>query len=163
MRLIDGGQQFDIGAGRALRKTMPPVGQNLDLPALAVARDQARHLRPAPARHLLQVTSHQSPRRTAELLVLLLTENRLDPAVNLLGSFAFEPDAGAGFQKRRHRIQVQFLCFVHAASQSSACHWLQAHLVVESHLPFRLILYWIRLRLLLSSDTCIMRARSATT
>src|ERR1035438_3576298 len=29
--------------------------------------------------------------------------------------------------------------------QSSACHPLQAHLVLESHLPFRLILYWIRL------------------
>src|SRR5450756_384475 len=30
--------------------------------------------------------------------------------------------------------------------QSSACHPLQAHLVLESPLPFRLILYWIRLR-----------------
>src|SRR5208337_980713 len=29
--------------------------------------------------------------------------------------------------------------------QSSACHPLQAHLVLESHFPFRLILYWIRL------------------
>src|SRR5450759_423046 len=29
--------------------------------------------------------------------------------------------------------------------QSSACHPLQAHLVLESPLPFRLILYWIRL------------------
>src|ERR1019366_7164703 len=28
-----------------------------------------------------------------------------------------------------------------------ACHPLQAHLVLESHLPSRLILYWIRLRL----------------
>src|SRR5450759_2696071 len=26
-----------------------------------------------------------------------------------------------------------------------ACHPLQAHLVLESHLPFRLILYWTRL------------------
>src|SRR5208337_3101855 len=31
--------------------------------------------------------------------------------------------------------------------QSSACHPLQAHLVLESHFPFRLILYWIRLML----------------
>ena len=31
--------------------------------------------------------------------------------------------------------------------QSSACHPLQAHLVLESHFPFRLILYWIRLAL----------------
>jgi hypothetical protein len=34
---------------------------------------------------------------------------------------------------------------VHMDGQSSACHPLQAHLVLESHLPFRLILYWIRL------------------
>src|SRR5450756_2893265 len=33
--------------------------------------------------------------------------------------------------------------------QSSACHPLQAHLVLESPLPFRLILYWIRLGLAL--------------
>jgi hypothetical protein len=34
---------------------------------------------------------------------------------------------------------------VHMDGQSSACHPLQAHLVLESPLPFRLILYWIRL------------------
>jgi hypothetical protein len=34
---------------------------------------------------------------------------------------------------------------VHVDGQSSACHPLQAHLVLESHLPFRLILYWTRL------------------
>jgi len=37
------------------------------------------------------------------------------------------------------------LGFVHVDGQSSACHPLQAHLVLESHLPFRLILYWTRL------------------
>jgi molybdenum cofactor cytidylyltransferase len=38
--------------------------------------------------------------------------------------------------------------------QSSACHPLQAHLVLESYLPFRLILYWIRLILGRSSALC---------
>jgi hypothetical protein len=51
----------------------------------------------------------------------------------------------AGAQESLDLLQAQFLCFVHADGQSSACHPLQAHLVLESHLPFRLILYWTRL------------------
>src|SRR5271157_2893878 len=38
--------------------------------------------------------------------------------------------------------------------QSSACHPLQAHLVLESHFPFRLILYWIRLTLPFWNPPC---------
>jgi hypothetical protein len=38
--------------------------------------------------------------------------------------------------------------------QSSACHPLQAHLVLESYLPFRLILYWIRLELFAFAGLC---------
>src|SRR5664280_3219480 len=45
----------------------------------------------------------------------------------------------------RDRLQVQLLCFVHAGGQSSACHPLQAHLVLETEFSFRLILYWKRL------------------
>src|ERR1019366_9176114 len=33
-----------------------------------------------------------------------------------------------------------------------ACHPLQAHLVLESHLPFRLILYWTRLTIDIIND-----------
>src|SRR5664280_2284300 len=47
----------------------------------------------------------------------------------------------------RDRLQVQLLCLVHAGGQSSACHPLQAHLVLETASCFRLILYWKRLRL----------------
>src|SRR5256885_3198035 len=145
MRLIDASQQFDIGASVALRKTMTAVDQNLDLAPLLVTRDQSRYLCPAAAGHLLQVTAHQSPRPTADLMVLLLAEHLLNPAIDLGLGFAFEPDGLAGVEKRRDLLQVEFLCFVHAGRQSSACHFLQAHLVLESHPPFRLILYWIRL------------------
>src|SRR5260370_22680236 len=75
-----------------------------------------------------------------------MDENLVDPRINLVPGFAFEADAGAGFEKRLDLFQVQLLCFVHDGGQSSSCHPLQAHLALESHLPFRLILYWIRLR-----------------
>jgi hypothetical protein len=54
---IDGGQQFDVGAGVALRKTMTAVVRGLQRSAFAIARDQAGHLRPAPARHLGQIAA----------------------------------------------------------------------------------------------------------
>src|ERR1019366_1993262 len=44
-------------------------------------------------------------------------------------------------------LEVKLLCFVHAGCQSSACHPLQAHLVLETASSFRLILYWTRLGL----------------
>src|SRR5664280_714827 len=47
----------------------------------------------------------------------------------------------------RDRLQVQLLGFVHAGCQSSACHLLQAHLVLETASSFRLILYWTRRRI----------------
>src|SRR5438477_2789409 len=152
MSLIDASQQFDIGASVALRKTMTAVDENLDLAAPPVTRDQTRHLRPAAARHLLQVTAHQSPLPTAELMVVLLAEHLLDPAIHLGLGLAFEPDGLAGIEKRRDLLQIEFLCFVHAGRQSSACHSspgsscvgiplpAQAHLVLDktmaSAIPF---------------------------
>src|SRR5205814_94183 len=119
------------------------VDENLDLAAPPVTRDQTRHLRPAAARHLLQVTAHQSPLPTAELMVVLLAEHLLDPAIHLGLGLAFEPDGLAGIEKRRDLLQIEFLCFVHAGRQSSACHSspgsscvgiplpAQAHLVLD--------------------------------
>src|SRR6266576_2305421 len=126
MSLIDASQQFDIGASVALRKTMTAVDENLDLAAPPVTRDQTRHLRPAAARHLLQVTAHQSPLPTAELMVVLLAEHLLDPAILL----------GLGFSAS---------CTLVVNPQHATL--LQAHLVLESRSPLRLILYWIRLHL----------------
>jgi len=97
MRLIDGGQQLHVGAGIALRKAMPPVRDGLDLSVGPIAGDQPRHLGPAPAGHLPQVAPQQTARLAALFLVLLLAQNLLHPAVNLLAIFAFEPDAFAGF------------------------------------------------------------------
>src|ERR1035438_8349453 len=46
---------------------------------------------------LPQVAPQQAARLAALFLVLLLAQNLLHPAVNLLAIFAFEPDAFAGF------------------------------------------------------------------
>ena len=69
----------------------------------------------------------------------------LDPGIDLLPVFAEEVDFFAGLEKGRDPLQTQVLCFVHAGCQSSACHPLQAHLVLETDPSFRLILYWKRL------------------
>ena len=96
MRLIDGGQQFEIGAGVALRKTMPPIDRGLHRAARPIARDQPRHLRPAEARHLGQIEPDQSSRPTALLVVLLEAQHLFDPVVNLGSAFALESDGLAG-------------------------------------------------------------------
>ena len=45
--LIDGGQQFDIGAIIALREAVPPIADGLRLSAGPTAGDQPRHRGPA--------------------------------------------------------------------------------------------------------------------
>src|SRR5664279_3710957 len=97
VRLIDGGQQLHVGAGIALREAVPPIADGLELSVVPIAGDQPRHLGPAPAGHLPQVAPQQAARLAALFLVLLLAQNLLHPAVNLLAIFAFEPDAFAGF------------------------------------------------------------------
>src|SRR5208337_2176723 len=97
MRLIDGGQQLDVGPRVALRKAVPPIADGLDLSVDAKAGDQPRHLGPAPAGHLLQVAPQQAARFAPLFLILLLAQKSLHPAVNLLAMFAFEPDRFAGF------------------------------------------------------------------
>src|ERR1019366_5820407 len=82
-------------------------------------------------------------------MILLPTQHLFDPTINLGLGFAFEANRLAGVQESLDLLQAQFLCFVHMDGQSSACHPLQAHLVLESPLPFRLILYWIRLTMVL--------------
>jgi hypothetical protein len=66
------------------------------------------------------------------------------PAVDLTTIGALKPDFLAGLDEPANRFQAQLLCFVHADVQSPACLTLQAHLVLESIPPFRLILHWKR-------------------
>ena len=96
VRLIDGGQQFDIGAGIALREAVPSIAGGLELSVGPIAGDQPRHLGPAQTGHLLQVAPHQAAGFADLFLILLLAQNLLHPAVNLLAIFAFEPDLFAG-------------------------------------------------------------------
>ena len=119
--LVDGGQQFDIGPGVALRKTVSPISYGLHRALGLIAGNQARHLRPAEPRHLLQVAPQQTPRLAALLHVLLLAQDLLDPGIDLLAVFAEEVDLFAGPKKGRDPSQTQLLCFVHADHPSSAC------------------------------------------
>ncbi len=97
MRRIDGGQQLHVGAGIALREAVPSIADGLELSVGPIAGNQARHLGPAQAGHLLHIAPQQATRRAALLGILVLAQNLLHPAVNLLAAFAFEPDAFAGF------------------------------------------------------------------
>src|ERR1017187_1397072 len=101
MRRIDSGQQLHVGAGIALREAVPPIADGLDFSVGPIAGDQPRYLGPAPAGHLPQVAPQQTARRAALFLVLLLAQNLLHPAINLLAIFAFEPDAFAGRSEER--------------------------------------------------------------
>ncbi len=150
MRLVDSGQQFHIPGGITLGKAMSLVYRRLDPAGFAKAGDQPGYLGPAHPRHLLHVLPQQAPAPTPLLAILVVDQELLDPAVDLFPGLTFEPDSLAPFQECLDLVQIKLLGFMHADRQSSACH-LQAHLALESALPFRLILYWTRL--VLSSFT----------
>ena len=72
MRLIDRGQQLDVGPCVEFGEAPPPVDGWLHSAAGRVAADQPRHLRPAHPGHLFDVAPNQAPRRLALLAILLL-------------------------------------------------------------------------------------------
>ena len=92
VRLIDGGQPFDIAAGLALWEAVPSIVGGLELSVAPIAGDQPRHLCPAQAGPLLQVAPHQATAFADLFLLLLLAQNLFHPGVKLLAIFAFEPD-----------------------------------------------------------------------
>jgi hypothetical protein len=79
-----------------LREGYAEVDPGLHRAVPPIARDQPRHLRPAPARHLGQIEPDQSSRPTALLVVLLEAQHLFDPVVNLRSAFALESDGLAG-------------------------------------------------------------------
>jgi hypothetical protein len=79
-----------------LWKAVPSIGSGLELSFGPIVGDQPRHLGPAQAGHLLQVAPQQAAGFAALLRIMLLAQNLLHPAVNLLAIFAFEPDFFAG-------------------------------------------------------------------
>src|SRR5271156_5072854 len=110
-----------------------------------ITANQPRHLRTAQPGTLLHVTPQKTPRNLPLPGILLLNKHPLYPAVDLPPIMALKPDSRAGPDEPANLLQTQLLCFVHADVQSPACLPLQAHLVLESTPPFRLILYWTRL------------------
>ena len=74
---------------------------------LPVLGDQTRDLCAAQPRHFLQIPPHQTPRRTPQLVPVLLPQAPVYPSVNLFLSLAFEMHAFAGFQKDLDLVQAQ--------------------------------------------------------
>jgi hypothetical protein len=60
MRLVDRGQQLDVGPREPLGETPPPIESRLDPATGCVAGDQPRDLRPAQPGHLLDVAPQQA-------------------------------------------------------------------------------------------------------
>ena len=115
VRLVDRGQQLDVGPRVALRETPPPIDCRLDPPAGHVASDQPRDLRPAQPGHLLDVAPHQAAGCLALLGVpLLLDQNLLRPSVKLLAILGFKLDFLASLDKPANHFQTQLFCVVHA-------------------------------------------------
>jgi hypothetical protein len=110
VRLVDRGQQLDVGPRVELRETPPPIDRHLDPSAGRVASDQPRELRPAQPGHLLDVAPHQTPRRLALLGVRLPHQHLLHPVVELLATFGLKPDSLAGRHKPANGFQTQLLC-----------------------------------------------------
>jgi len=111
MRLVDRGQQLDVGPRVELREAPPPIDRHLDPPAGRVERDQPRDLRPAQSAHLFDVAPHQASRRLAQLPVLPPHQHLLHPVVELLAVLGLKPDILAGRDKLANRLQTQLLQF----------------------------------------------------
>ena len=107
VRLIDQGQQLDIGTRVEFGETPPLVDRHPDPPAGRITSDQPRHLRPAQPGHLFDVAPHQAPRLLALLRVPLPDQHLLHPAVELLAVFCLKPDFLAGRDKPANCFQTQ--------------------------------------------------------
>src|SRR5579864_537954 len=93
MRFIDPGQQFYIGCGIALGKTMPTIDRHLNFPVFLIALDETSHLRPTPTCHLLHVLPQQPPHATTLLPVLMMHQHLLYPACK--SALVFSPRTGS--------------------------------------------------------------------
>src|ERR1019366_1694092 len=99
VRFIGLGQQLDIGARVAARKTVAAVAGYFHFAVLHVAGHQERDPGPAPPRHLLQVALQRSPHPPALLAVLLHPQRPRDPLINLYQPLCLKPVLLAAFQK----------------------------------------------------------------
>jgi hypothetical protein len=117
-------------------------------------RDNSRSPTPSPSRMLLP-EQHPDSKPSASFAriqfwrgtgVLLLNQQSLHPAVDLMGICALKPNFLAGLHEPTNHSQTQLLCFVRPDVQSPACLARWDHLVLESTSPFRLILHWKRVR-----------------
>ena len=114
VRLIDRGQQLDVGPSEALGEPAPPVDRWLDPATGGVAGDQPCNLCPAQPGHLFDVKPQQSARGLALLGVQLPDQQALHPGINLPATAALKPDFLAGRDEPANPFQTQLLCLMHA-------------------------------------------------
>jgi hypothetical protein len=114
MRLVDRGQQLDVGPSEALGEPVPPVDSGLDPAAGCVAGDQPCDLCPAQPGHLLDVTPQQTACGFPLPSVLLTDQQALHPRINLPAIGALKPDFLAGRDEPANPFQTQLLCLMHA-------------------------------------------------
>ena len=81
--LVDRGQQFHIGRGVTALETRPKRGLGRDPSGLQIAANQSRGLRPAEARHALDIGPQKPLGATLLQPVLMLEQQPLYPFVDL--------------------------------------------------------------------------------
>jgi hypothetical protein len=106
VRLVDCGQQLDIGQSVALGKPVSAIDFAPYPPAGFITANQSRHLGPAHASHLLDIPPQQTARGLTLSRVLLFTEHPLYPAVHLFALLPRKLDCFAGFYKPANLLQT---------------------------------------------------------
>jgi hypothetical protein len=107
-------QHVDILSRVSLGEAIAAIRFRLHLLALHVPGNQACGLRPAQPRHLLHITPQQSPAASLQVLVALLSQRLVHPAVYLLSMTALKFHSIAGLHKRPDLLQAQLFYYPHA-------------------------------------------------
>src|SRR4051794_10698745 len=170
MRLINGGEQFDIRSRVMLREAMAAIRGRLDLPLLPEAPDKPVYLCLTEARHLDQVLQQQAAHGFGLLMVPLGPKRGFSPAINLFPVQRLEMNLPAGRQELPDLLEGKRLGSLHSHLHRPAVSpavlplaplaltAFQHHLALETSTPVSIILYWKRLILYVAS-ACVLSWR----
>jgi len=95
-------------------ETAPAATPGLQNAASHVLVDQTRHLRPAQARHFLDVTFHQTFAAPPQTGVVLRTQRLLRPLIQFRSIRSLESNFFVPGQKCLHLLQAQMFAVLHA-------------------------------------------------
>ncbi len=109
MRLVDVGQQIQVGGGITARETGAPISYCLHSAGLAVCSEAPCYLGAAQARHPRDVAPHQPPLGPLQARVLLADQRPFHPAVHLVAPLPGKPGLAGTGQKRPNLLQAHSL------------------------------------------------------